>query len=185
MHTSLKKKASPASPSIILRSVACPFTSMSTIFSEARRTFIFPKRTWKGVHFRVPSGCSTTIMSIAPLRVEWLMCRMDETRSMFGVCLFGFFCFSVFFFFFFDLQKILWSMAAVVAGKRLRQNLLTSTFRRNDQSDESNLENQGSILSLIFYSAPTFSPNAETQWRTEPFSTGAADCNQTDLLRSQ
>jgi len=33
----------------------------------------FPKRTWKGEHANVPSSCSTTITSMAPLRVAGLM----------------------------------------------------------------------------------------------------------------
>lgn len=33
----------------------------------------FPKRTWNGEHAKVPSSCSTTITSMAPLRVAGLM----------------------------------------------------------------------------------------------------------------
>lgn len=40
-----------------------------TIFSRLRKTPILPKRTWNGEHVKVPSGCSTTITSMAPVSV--------------------------------------------------------------------------------------------------------------------
>jgi len=39
-----------------------------TIFSFALRTPSFPNRTWNGEATNVPSGCSTTRMSIAPAK---------------------------------------------------------------------------------------------------------------------
>ena len=40
-----------------------------TTLSLALRSPNFPKRTWKGEDTKVPSSCSTTITSIAPVRV--------------------------------------------------------------------------------------------------------------------
>ena len=44
-----------------------------TIFSFALRTPILPKRTWNGDDLKVPSSCSTTTTSIAPVRVDPLI----------------------------------------------------------------------------------------------------------------
>lgn len=44
-----------------------------TTFSLERSTPSFPKRTWKGEHWNVPSGCRTTITSMQPDRVAWLI----------------------------------------------------------------------------------------------------------------
>ncbi len=45
--------------------------SLLTCLSLALRTLSLPKRTWKGEHWRDPSGCLTTMMSIQPLRVAY------------------------------------------------------------------------------------------------------------------
>jgi hypothetical protein len=44
-------------------------TENSTFFSYGRSRENFPNRTWKGEHAKDPSSCSTTITSMAPLRV--------------------------------------------------------------------------------------------------------------------
>ena len=67
------KKASPPSPSFIAYSCLTPLTLNSTFFSCGRRRENLPNRTWNGEHARVPSSCSTTITSMAPLSVDGLM----------------------------------------------------------------------------------------------------------------
>lgn len=49
-----------------------PFAVLTT-FSFERRTPSFPNRTWKGEHWNVPSCWRTTMTSIHPERVAWLM----------------------------------------------------------------------------------------------------------------
>ena len=44
-----------------------------TIFSRDLRTPIFPNLTWKGEELRDPSSCSTTMTSIAPVKVAALI----------------------------------------------------------------------------------------------------------------
>lgn len=67
------KKASPPSPSFMGKSLLTPLTVNSTRFSEGRSNENLPKRTWKGEQAREPSSCSTTMTSIAPLRVAGLI----------------------------------------------------------------------------------------------------------------
>ena len=72
-EVSKTKKASPPSPSFIGKSRRSSLTLNSTFFSEGRSSENFPKRTWKGEQAREPSSCSTTMTSIAPLRVAGLI----------------------------------------------------------------------------------------------------------------
>jgi len=86
------KKASPPSPSFIEYSCLTPLTLNSTFFSYGRRSENLPKRTWKGEQTRVPSSCSTTMTSIAPLRVAGLIeFHAVETESLrfLTYCMFG------------------------------------------------------------------------------------------------
>ena len=65
--------ASPAAPIFMYAFVGAPLTSTWTIFSLDRTTLSFPKRTLNGLHLSVPSGCSMTIMSLAPLDTSRLL----------------------------------------------------------------------------------------------------------------
>ena len=49
--------------------------SFDTIFSRLLKSWNFPNLTWNGVDFRIPSLRSTTMMSMAPLKVAciWLL----------------------------------------------------------------------------------------------------------------
>lgn len=77
------KKASPPSPSFIEYSCLVPLTRNSTFFSYGRSKENLPKRTWKGEQEREPSSCSTTMTSMAPLRVAGLMeFHAVETESL-------------------------------------------------------------------------------------------------------
>lgn len=77
------KKASPPSPSFMGYGCLTPLTLNSTFFSYGRRSENLPNRTWKGEHARVPSSCSTTITSMAPLRVAGLIeFHAVETESL-------------------------------------------------------------------------------------------------------
>ncbi|KAH3660521.1 hypothetical protein OGAPHI_007107 [Ogataea philodendri] len=67
------KTASPPSPNFMGRSVISPLTIKSTFFCEGLNSWNLPNRTWKGEHASSPSGCSTTITSMAPDNVAGLM----------------------------------------------------------------------------------------------------------------
>jgi hypothetical protein len=72
-EVSKTKKASPPSPSFMGKSRRSLLTVNSTFFSEGLRRENLPKRTWKGEQASEPSSCSTTMTSIAPLRVAGLI----------------------------------------------------------------------------------------------------------------
>jgi hypothetical protein len=64
------KNASPLWPSFMTKSTGCSLTVILTMRSLGlRKTLKRPNRTWKGDDNKLPSGCSTTMMSIAPERV--------------------------------------------------------------------------------------------------------------------
>jgi hypothetical protein len=48
-------------------------TLNSTFLSDGRRIWYLPKRTWNGEQARLPSSRSTTMASMAPLRVAGLI----------------------------------------------------------------------------------------------------------------